>query len=51
MLAQPTAEEAARQQFVVAFKQALNKGLRSSQAALFDKVVAPAWREQHGRVP
>ncbi|MBM4238478.1 MAG: class I SAM-dependent methyltransferase [Gammaproteobacteria bacterium] len=51
MLAQPTSEEAARQQFVVAFKQALNKGLRVSQGALFDKVVAPAWREQHGRAP
>lgn len=51
MLAQPTSEEAARQQFVVAFKQALNKGLRSSQATLFDKVVAPTWRERHGRAP
>ncbi len=51
MLARPTSEEAARQQFVVAFKQALNKGLRASQGALFEKVVAPAWRERHGKAP
>ena len=51
MLAQPTADEAARQQFVVAFKQALNKGLRSTQGQLFEKVVAPRWQVQHGRTP
>ena len=51
MLVQPTSEEAARQRFVVALKQALNQGLRISQAALFEKVVAPAWRERHGRNP
>jgi SAM-dependent methyltransferase len=51
LLAQPTADEAARQQFVVSFKQALNKGLRSTQSQLFEKVVAPQWQAQHGRAP
>lgn len=51
MLAQPTADEAARQQFVVAFKQALNKGLRSTQQALFDQVVAPKYAREHGTAP
>ncbi len=51
MLARPTADEAARQQFVVSLKQALNKGLRSSQSALFERVVEPTWREAHGTSP
>lgn len=51
MLARPTADEASRQQFVVALKQALNKGLRSSQGELFERVVAPAWRDTHGAPP
>ena len=51
MLASPTADEAARQQFVVAFKQALNKGLRSTQQALFDQVVAPRYAREHGTPP
>lgn len=51
MLARPTADEAARQQFVVSLKQALNKGLRSSQGELFERVVEPTWREAHGAAP
>jgi ubiquinone/menaquinone biosynthesis C-methylase UbiE len=51
MLARPTADEAARQQFIVAFKQALNRGLRSTQGELFDKVVAPHWQSRHGQPP
>ncbi|MFZ9709025.1 MAG: class I SAM-dependent methyltransferase [Steroidobacteraceae bacterium] len=51
MLAQPTADEAARQQFVVAFKQALNRGLRSSNQGLFEKVVSPAFAQSTGREP
>lgn len=51
MLAQPTAAEASRQQFVVAFKQALNRGLRSSNEALFERVVTPRFAASHGRAP
>jgi SAM-dependent methyltransferase len=52
MLPQPTADEAARQQFVVAFKQALSRGLRSSHGRLFDAVVAPQYARHHaGRPP
>lgn len=51
MLARPTADEAARQQFVVAFKQALNTGLRATQSELFERVVAPAWHAAHGSSP
>ena len=51
MLAQPTADEAARQGFIVAFKQALNRGLRSSQQPLFDQVVAPRYHAEHGSIP
>ena len=51
MLAVPTADETARQQFVVAFKQALNRGLRKTQGELFESVVAPAWADEHGAAP
>lgn len=51
MLARPNADEASRQQFVVAFKQALNKGLRSTQGALFEQVVAPTWHARTGSSP
>ncbi|MBU3671633.1 MAG: class I SAM-dependent methyltransferase [Sinobacteraceae bacterium] len=51
MLAVPTADETARQQFVVAFKQALNRGLRRTQGELFETVVAPAWTAKHGAPP
>jgi ubiquinone/menaquinone biosynthesis C-methylase UbiE len=51
MLPQATANEVSRQQFIVALKQGLNRGLRSSQAALFDNVVAPAYEAEHGHPP
>jgi SAM-dependent methyltransferase len=51
MLAIPSADETARQQFVVAFKQALNRGLRKTQGELFDVVVAPRWAAAHGAPP
>jgi SAM-dependent methyltransferase len=51
MLAQPTHDEAARQQFVVAFKQGLNQSLRASQQRLFDDVVAPEYRRHKGIPP
>lgn len=51
MLAQPTAEETSRQQFVVALKQALNRGLRSSNETLFERVVAPRFAADHGHAP
>lgn len=51
MLPVPTADEAARQKFVVAFKQALNRGLRSSQESLFESVVAPGFEARHGHRP
>lgn len=51
MLAVPTADETARQQFVVAFKQALNRGLRKTQGELFETVVAPGWAAEHGTPP
>jgi SAM-dependent methyltransferase len=51
MLARPTHDEAARQQFVVAFKQGLNQSLRSSQQRLFDEVVAPESLRHKGIVP
>jgi len=51
MLPEATADETSRQQFVVALKQGLNRGLRSSQGALFEHVVAPAHRAAHGHDP
>ncbi len=51
MLPQPTADESARQQFVVAFKQALNRSFRPTQKRLFESVVAPEFERIHGRVP
>ena len=51
MLAVPSADETARQQFVVAFKQALNRGLRKTQGELFETVVAPGWAAEHGTPP
>jgi SAM-dependent methyltransferase len=51
MLPRPTADEASRQQFAVAFKLALNRNLRSTQAKLFDRVVAPGWSREHGQAP
>lgn len=51
MLPQPTADEATRQQFIVAFKQGLNRTLRPTQQQLFDSVVAPEFARTHGRRP
>lgn len=51
MLPQPTADEASRQQFSVAFKQALNRGLRPSLGPVFEAVAAPEWQKAHGHVP
>ena len=51
MLPQATADEAARQQFSVAFKQALNRGLRAGMGEVFDKVAAGEWSREHGHAP
>jgi ribosomal protein L11 methylase PrmA len=51
MLPAPTHDEAARQQFVVAFKHSLNRTLRSTQQQLFETVVAPVYAAEHGRAP
>ncbi|MEY3975677.1 MAG: hypothetical protein RLZZ33_732 [Pseudomonadota bacterium] len=51
MLPQATADEVSRQQFIVALKQGLNRGLRSSQNDLFECVVAPAYTAEHGHPP
>lgn len=51
MLPQATPDEHSRQQFVVAFKQALNRGFRPTQRRLFEEVVAPEYERQHGHPP
>jgi SAM-dependent methyltransferase len=51
MIPQSTHDEASRQQFIVTFKQALNRGLRSTQKRLFEEVVAPQFEREHGRTP
>ena len=51
MLPQATADEASRQEFVVAFKQTLNRELRRSQGELFENVVAPRFAARHGHAP
>lgn len=51
MLPQATADEASRQQFSVAFKQALNRGLRPSLGTVFETVVTPEWQKTHGHAP
>ncbi len=51
MLPRPTADEASRQQFAVAVKFALNRGLRPTQGKLFETVVAPEWAKAHGQAP
>ncbi|NDD74457.1 MAG: class I SAM-dependent methyltransferase [Gammaproteobacteria bacterium] len=51
MLPQPTPDESARQEFVVAFKQSLNRDLRRNQSELFETVVAPRWAAEHGQPP
>jgi SAM-dependent methyltransferase len=51
MLPRPTADEASRQQFIVAFKQAMNRGLRSTQGRLFEAVIAPGYEQRTGHAP
>ena len=51
MLPRPTADEASRQQFTVAFKQSLNRGQRAGLGEVFAHVAAPQWSQQHGRAP
>jgi SAM-dependent methyltransferase len=51
MLPRPTHDEAARQQFVVALKQHLNRRLRARNRELFDQTVAPRFEAEHGRIP
>lgn len=51
MLAVPNHDEAARQRFVVAFKQHLNRSLRPRNRVAFEQEVAPAYEKEHGRAP
>ena len=51
MLPHPTPDEWSRQQFIVAFKQQLNRTLRSTQRQLFDTVIAPHYERDHGHAP
>jgi ubiquinone/menaquinone biosynthesis C-methylase UbiE len=51
LLPQASHDEATRQQFSVAFKQALNQQLRASQKKLFEEVVAPEYERAHGHQP
>jgi SAM-dependent methyltransferase len=51
MLPRPTADEASRQAFVVAFKQSLSKNFRPTQRRLFDEVAAPQFAREHGHGP
>lgn len=51
MLPQATAAEASRQQFIVAFKQALNRTVRPTNRRLFEQVVAPRAVARTGHAP
>lgn len=51
MLPRPTADEASRQQFIVAFKQAINRTVRPTNQKLFEQVVAPKFAAEHGYAP
>lgn len=51
MLPRPTADEASRQQFIVAFKRALNRTVRTTNQRLFEQVVAPRFASEHGHAP
>ena len=51
MLPQPTHDEQSRQQFIVAFKQQINRDLRGSQKQLFEDVVVPEFTRAHGHPP
>lgn len=51
MLPRPTHDELSRQEFIVAFKQKINRSLRSTQKQLFEDVVAPEFEREHGHAP
>ena len=51
MLATPTHDESARQQFVVAFKQFLNRNVRPTNKRVFAAEAAPAFAAVHGHAP
>ena len=51
MLPQPTHDELSRQNFIVAFKQTINRELRGTQRRLFDDVVAPEFARERGHPP
>jgi SAM-dependent methyltransferase len=51
MLPRPTHDEAARQQFVVALKQHLNRQLRARNRELFEQAAAPRFQAERGRAP
>lgn len=51
ILPRPTHDEAARQQFVVALKQHLNRALRARNRELYEQVVVPRLRSASGHAP
>lgn len=51
MLPQATPDEVSRQQFIVAFKQTLNRGFRPMHKRLFEDVIAPEHARRHGEPP
>ncbi len=51
MLPDATPDEVSRQQFIVAFKQTLNRGFRPMHKRLFEKVIAPDHARRHGELP
>ncbi len=51
MLPRPSPDELSRQEFIVTFKQALNRKLRSTQKQLYEAAAAPEFARRHGREP
>jgi SAM-dependent methyltransferase len=51
MLAQPTHDESSRQEFVVSFKQYLNRDLRPRNRGVFEREAAPAFAARTGHAP
>lgn len=51
MLANATPDETSRQEFVVAFKQFLNRELRSRNRTVYEREAVPAFAAKHGRAP
>lgn len=51
LLAQPTADEASRQRFVVALKQHLNRELRPANQQYFEREAVPRFTAEHGHAP